>query len=101
MTNPAPAAPPKPYKIVLGWVIGGLLGIFAFDWWLKPMAGLGAMVLLIGALAVTVCPIAHVLAAKFLFPRDAYVPWFVIGFNLFILAALYFVLAATSIFNFT
>ena len=96
-----PAVPPKLYKIALGWVIGGFAVTFAILWWLKPMAGLGTMILLIGVLSVTLCPIAHVLAAKLLFPRGAYVPWFVIGFNLLFLTAVYFVLVSTSIFNFT
>ncbi len=77
------------------------MGTFVILEWLKPMAGWGSMILLIGALAVTVCPIGHVLAANFLFRRGAYFPWLVIGLFLFGLAALYFVLTTTSIFAFT
>ena len=93
--------PPRPYKIALGWVIGGIFGTFIVLEWLKPLAGWGTRILLIGVLVVTVCPIGHVLAARFLFPRGWYFSWLVIGFFLFALATLYFVLGTTGIFAFT
>jgi len=87
-------------KIFAGWFFGGLIVGGGFLYFIKPLAGLTFLTLIVMGIAMFVVPIIHIVIMKSREPKEKGNAGVVVAILLGVLFIIVFALGATGRFNF-